>query len=116
MTALPWEIPNSLGPYANLTSDTNCQLVPCLDHAGMNPTILRHTADRLANQGAEGLFFWNGMVEPLVHYGPAWTAVREMGHINEIISWKNAGEPSLEPPVIDIDMLGDWPTRYVTPA
>ena len=106
----------ALAPYARLTAGSGCGLAPCIDHGGMDPAVLRRTAAGLAGQGAEALFFWNGMVEPLIHYGPAWTAARDLGHLDEIAAWQRAGEPSLEAPVIDLDILGDWDCRYVTPA
>ena len=37
-------------------------------------------------------------------------------NLDEIAAWQRAGEPSLEAPVIDLEMLGDWDCRYVTPA
>ena len=116
MTARPWRDPQALAPYARLTAGTGCRLAPCIDHGGMDPAVLRRTAAGLAAQGAEALFFWNGMVEPLIHYGPAWTAARDLGHLDELAAWQRAGEPPLEAPIIDLDLLGDWDCRYVTPA
>lgn len=116
MTARPWRDPGSLAPYARLTSGADCLLAPCIDHGPMDPAALRRTAAGLAGAGADALFFWNGMVEPLVHYGPAWTAARDLGRIGEIAAWQRAGEPPLEAPVIELETLGDWDCRYVTPA
>ena len=116
MTAHPWRDPRALAPYARLTAGSGCRLAPCIDHGGMDPAVLRRTAAGLAAQGADALFFWNGMVEPLIHYGPAWTAARDLGHLEEIAAWQRAGEPPLEAPVIDLEILGDWDCRYVTPA
>lgn len=116
MTARPWRDPGALAPYSRLTSGTRCLLAPCIDHGPLDAAALRRTAAGLAGAGADALFFWNGMVEPLIHYGPVWTAARDLGRIGEIAAWRRAGEPPLESPVIDLEMLGDWDCRYVTPA
>lgn len=116
MTARPWRDPRSLGPFAKLTAGAACKLAPCLDHGGLEPAALRRTAAGLADNGADALFFWNAMIEPLVHYGPAWNAARNLGHLDHILAWQSAGEPTLEMPVHKLTMLGDWNSRYVTPA
>ena len=116
MTAHPWRDPAALEPYARLAGGSGCTLAPCIDHGGIDPAVLRRTAAGLARHGADALFFWNAMIEPLVHYGPAWSAARELGHLQEIAAWQEAGERSLAAPVIPLDLLGDWDCRYVTPA
>ena len=116
MTAHPWRDPAALEPYARLAGGSGCVLAPCIDHGGMDPAVLRRTATGLAGHGAGALFFWNAMIEPLTHYGPAWSAARDLGHLGEIAAWQDAGEPPLEAPVMPLDLLGDWDCRYVTPA
>ena len=114
--ARAWRDPSALDQFAALTAGTACQLAPCLHPSHLQPAELRRTAAGLAEHGADALFFWWADVGSMVNYGPVWSALRDLGHLGEIEAWRAAGEPTLEAPVIPLQMLGDWDCRYVSPA
>ena len=115
-TALAWQRPESLRPYAAMTGSTACTLAPCFNPAEMNAAEYRHMAANLAAQGADAFFFWWADVGALVNYGPEWSAARRLGHVEEIETWKAQGAPSLDAAVTPIRVFGGWDSSYVTPA
>ena len=115
-TAQSWQNPSALDPYTYLTKNTTCQLAPCLHPANLTASEYRQTAQCLAHRGAEALFFWWGDTGSVAHFGSEWNAVRRLGHIEEIETWKNEGKPSLNAPVYPIQALNGWDSTYVTPA
>ena len=116
MSARAWSNPNALDQFTRLTEGSTCQLSPCLQPAEMGPEELRKTAAGLAAHGADALFFWWADVESMVNYGNTWNAARDLGHVQEIESWRDTGEHPLGAPVIPLQILGDWDNSYDTPA
>lgn len=115
-SALSWQDPSALLPFAEMTRGSACELAPCFHTPSMSAPVYRNTATGLAQNGADAFFFWWGDVGSVAHCGPEWSATRRLGHLDEIQAWKDAGEPSLDPPLIPIQSLGGWDSKYVTPA
>ena len=80
--------------------------------SGMAPERLRRRASELYRAGAEGMFFWN----IANNYSEHWNALRRLGHLEEIESWRAAGEQALTNPSMPVRRMGDWNTSYVTPG
>ena len=115
-TALAWQRPDSLRPYAALTAPTACALAPSLQPSEMTAAEYRHTSVDLGAQGADALFFWWADVGALANYGAAWNAARRLGHVAESEDWQAQGAPSLDAPVTPMRVFGGWDSSYVTPA
>ena len=115
-TAHSWQQPGALTPHAELTAGTPCTLAPCFHTPEMAAAAYRRTAAALAEQGADALFFWWADVGSMANYGNQWNAVRRLGHLDEIQSWKESGEPALDDIVTPLSTIGGWDSNYVTPA
>ena len=47
---------------------------------------------------------------------PMWSALKRLGHRDEIRAWVEAGEPALSSGIVPLTRLGDWDTAYETPG
>jgi len=119
-----WSDPSEIEPFVAAVRDTPCRLAVNLMPYHMSPAQYRRMAAMLYQAGSEDLFCWSSGSGPNIHsprvgranYWPSWTALRRLGHYDEIRSWIDAGEPSLEPPVIPLRTLDDWNMAYVAPG
>ena len=112
MTAEAWSDVGAAEFFLSLTKGTSCEVSFNLMPSGMAPERLRRRASELYRAGAEGMFFWN----IANNYSEHWNALRRLGHLEEIESWRAAGEQALTNPSMPVRRMGDWNTSYVTPG
>lgn len=67
----------------------------------------------MREMGLENLFFWDTNARD--DFGPSWSALRRLGHREELAEWAQKGATSFERPGQKLYQLGDWDLRYVTP-
>ena len=82
----------------------------------MSPDEYRRRVSRLYAHGVENLFFWDSASQQRAHYTDSWSAMRRLGHADEIAEWKAAGGPPLEAPRMTLHRLGEWDLSYETPG
>ena len=80
----------------------------------MTPEDYRRRAHGLYQAGVENLFFWDCYQRS--DYSRSWTALRRLGHHEEIADWVNAGEPAIRQSGATLHKLGNWDLRYGTPG
>ena len=71
-------------------------------------------AHALYERGVDYLFFWDCDLRRAV-YSP-WSALRRLGHRQEIAAWVADGSPPMTSPPMKITRLGDWNLSYITPG
>ena len=82
----------------------------------MSPEVYRRRASRLYAHGVENLFFWDSASQQRAHYTDPWSAMRRLGHRDEIAQWEASGAPPLEAPRMTLHRLGEWDLSYETPG
>ena len=106
--------PRAADFFLRITRGTSCKAAFNIMPRQLSAETYRTRAHRLYEAGAEHLFFWdcNGRHD----YSPAWSALRRLGHREEIAVWVRAGAPQLARPGSNLRRLGDWDLSYVTPG
>lgn len=110
-----WEDPRDAEYFVSLTKGTSCKLAFGLLPRQMPPESYRKRAAGLYGVGAESFFLWD-TTEFRANYSDSWTAMRRLGHRDEIDDWVKAGHPRLATPPIRLRKLGDWNLSYATPG
>ena len=100
--------------FLRITRGTSCKLAASLLPRQITPEDYRTRAHGLYQAGVENLFFWDCYQR--CDYSPSWTALRRLGHREEIADWVKAGSPPIERPGSRLQRLGDWDLRYDTPG
>lgn len=112
-----WTDVNQVEALLSLTRGTSCTLAPNIMPRQLSPEELRIRANVLYDAGVEHLFFWDSdVLQPRSNSAGSWNAIRRLGHKDEIKAWREAGEPSLNTPTMEITHLGDWDLSYRTPG
>jgi uncharacterized lipoprotein YddW (UPF0748 family) len=109
-----FEDPQAAEFFLRITRGTSCKAAFNFMPRQLSPETYRMRAHRLYEAGAEHFFFWdcNGRHD----YSPAWSALRRLGHREEIAAWARGGALRLPRPGSQLRRLGDWDLSYVTPG
>ena len=99
--------------HRDVVAGTPCVLAANLFPRGMPPDEYRRRAAAIYATGIDRLFIWD-CANSAGH--DSFTALRRLGHVDELQAWAEAGEPSLEAEKSKIRVLGDWDFRYGTPG
>ena len=100
--------------FLRLTRGTHTKLALNLMPRVQPPEQYRTRAHGLYQAGAEYLFFWDTNARD--DFSPSWTALRRLGHREELANWVGRGSPELPRPGSRLRKLGDWDLRYATPG
>ena len=112
-----WTDPESLRFFVDLVRGTDVVLAPNVMPRHMSPDEFRRRAATIYTAGAERMFFWDcAGGSGRANYRAMWSALRRLGHRDEIEAWRGASEPSLDHPVRELSMLADWDLAYQTPG
>ena len=112
-----WTDMRQVEALLSLTRGTSCRLAPNIMPRQLSPEALRRRADALYDAGVEHLFFWDSdVLQPRSNNAGSWNAIRRLGHRDEVKAWREAGEPGLDTPTMEIRHLGDWDLSYRTPG
>ena len=106
--------PRSAEFFLEITRGTSCKAAFNMMPRQLPPETYRLRAHRLYQAGAEHMFFWD--CNDRHDYSPAWSALRRLGHREEIANWVRAGAPKLPRPGSSLRRLGDWDLSYATPG
>ena len=109
-----WLSPQDLDFFVHLTQGTSCKLAANVMPRQLSPEEYRRRAHAIYQTGVEHLFFWDTNARN--NFGPSWTALRRLGHREELEAWTRAGSPRLDRPGSNLIKLSDWDLRYVTPG
>lgn len=109
-----WTNPADADFFFRITRGTRCRLALNLMPRLLSPEQYRTRAHRLYQAGAENLFLWD--TNARYDFGPSWTALRRLGHREEVAAWAESGSPPLPRPGTKLVRLGDWNLRYATPG
>lgn len=112
MEAEAWSDTSGVEFFRSLIEGTSCELSFNIQPSGMAPGRLRHRASELYRAGAESLSFWNTPSK----YSEHWTALRRLGHTEELEAWRGTGELGVESRSISLSRHGGWNTSYITPG
>jgi hypothetical protein len=112
-----WTDPSDLDFFVEIVRSTDVILAPGVLPRFMSPEDFRRAAARIYGAGADHLFFWD-CAGPAFRSNlrPMWSALKRLGHRDEIQAWIDAGEPALSSGVVPLTLLGDWDTAYETPG
>ena len=112
-----WMERGSIEPFLRLTEGSGCRLAFNIMPRFMAPERLRRRAAALYDAGIQNLFFWDCAGPGGRASGDAqWSALRRLGHVDELRAWAEAGEPSLALPFTDLLSLGGWDMTRVRPG
>ena len=112
-----WSDPTQVAPFVKLTRGTDCTLAINLMPRELSAEDYRRMAAMLYGAGVDHLFVWDcaGAWFRANHRAP-WTALRRLGHRNEIEAWRRAGEPGLASPTVPLRTLGGWDMTAIAPG
>jgi hypothetical protein len=112
-----WTNPVDISWLLDIAMGSKCKVAPNIMPRFLTPDEFRRRAGGLYNVGVEHLFFWD-CAGPAgrANYSGMWSALRRLGHCDEIVAWKDNGEPSLSSTVTGLERLGDWDLSYQTPG
>ena len=112
-----WVDPRTIDYFVNLARGSNTIIAPNMMPRQVPPEHLRRRASGLYRAGVQHLFFWDcAGGDGRANYSDMWSALRRLGHRDEIENWHAAGEPDLTSPRHKLRSLGDWNVRYHTPG
>lgn len=109
-----WTDPREADDFVRLTKGTPCRLALNLMPRQIAPEDYRRRAHALYEAGVEYLFFWDGYQRN--NYDRSWSALRRLGHREEIAQWVRQGGPPLARPQNKLTQVGDWDLSYGTPG
>ena len=92
----------------------SCKLAPNLFPRGISPEDYKRRAHRLYAAGVDNLYFWDCYQR--TNFDPSWSALRRLGHKEELADWYARGGPPVERPRRSLSRFGDWDLSYVTPG
>ncbi|MDE2901480.1 MAG: family 10 glycosylhydrolase [Chloroflexota bacterium] len=112
-----WADPRSIAFFVNLARNTQTLIAPNMLPRQVSPEHLRRRASGLYRAGVQNLFFWDcAGGSGRANYSDMWSALRRLGHVKEIETWRSEGEPVLAAPRHEMTAFGDWNLRYQTPG
>ncbi|MEO7650355.1 MAG: hypothetical protein ABIZ80_07790, partial [Bryobacteraceae bacterium] len=106
--------PRDAEPFVRLTQGTQCKAAVNLMPRQILPEDYRRRAHALYATGLDHLFFWDCYQRN--DFSHSWSALRRLGHKDEIAAWVRGGAPKLQYGGARITKLGDWDLRYATPG
>ena len=109
----PWADASELDYFKRAVEGTACLLAPNVMPRHMSPANLRRRAATIYGAGVDHLFFWDcagGCGR--ANYRPMWSALRRLGHKDEVDAWQRAGQPDLDWVSAELRKLGDWDLSY----
>ena len=112
-----WADPGSVAYFVDVARDSNTLIAPNMLPRQVAPEHLRRRASGLYRAGVGHLFFWDcAGGSGRANYADMWSALRRLGHKDEIEHWRSADEPDLASPRHVMRSLGDWNLEYQTPG
>ena len=109
----PWADARELDYFLDAVDGTSCVLAPNVMPRSMSPEDFRRRAATIYGAGVEHLFFWDcAGGHGRANYRPMWNAVRRLGHVDEVLAWRDGGEPGLGWISSDLRSVGGWSTAY----
>ena len=111
-----WTDVRDLDFFIALTKDTPCKLAPNLMPRNMSAEDYMRRAASLHDAGIENFFFWDCTENRGGPDAQSWSAMRRLGHREEVEAWAKGEQVSLETSRMDVRKLGDWDMRYQTPG
>ena len=112
-----WADPRAIDYFLNIARGSNTVVAPNMMPRQVSPEHLRQRASGLYRAGVQHLFFWDcAGGSGRANYADMWSALRRLGHKDEIENWRAAGEPELSLPRHEMRSLGDWNLDYQTPG
>ena len=99
--------------HRDVVEGTECRLAANLYPRGMAPEAYRRRAAEIYATGIDRLFIWD-CTNASGH--DSFTALRRLGHADELKHWIGAGSPSLGSDQARLRKLGDWDFTYTTPG
>ncbi len=112
-----WADPRAIDHFLSVTRGRNAIVAPNMMPRQVPPELLRRRASGLYRAGVRHLFFWDcAGGDGRANYSDMWSALRRLGHIEEIENWKAGGEPDLNSTRHELSSLGDWDLTYHTPG
>ena len=110
-----WEDPRGADWFVELTRGTGCTLSMSLLPRMMPPAVYRERAAGLYRAGVESFFFWD-CTPGRGNYTESWSALRRLGHKEELLSWAESGTPDLGVARRPLTSLDGWDLSYATPG
>ncbi|MCC6590002.1 MAG: family 10 glycosylhydrolase [Bryobacterales bacterium] len=106
--------PKDVGFFVRITRGTPVKVAINLMPRQLSPEEYRKRANQCYAQGVDNLFFWD--TNARYDFSPSWSALRRLGHKEELQAWVRAGSPALPRPGAKLKKLGDWDLTYATPG
>ena len=110
-----WEDAGDAEYWVSLTKGTATVLALSIRPTGQSAEESGRRVAPLYEAGVEHFFYWDGGMPAAMRTG-ASHVMRRLGHKEEIAAWVEAGQPSLETPLMFVRKLGDWDFTYMTPG
>ena len=109
-TRVSFADPGDAAWLVDLTRGTSCRVAANLMPREMAPDDYRRKAARLARAGVSHFYFWDTFDR--CDFSASWSALRRLGHREELDAWMAAGEPRLEAERQTLLRLGEWNMGY----
>lgn len=109
-----WLDPREAEPFVRLTRGTKCHLSLNLMPRQIAPEEYRRRAHALYEAGVQSLFFWDCYQRN--NYDLSWSALRRLGHREEIARWYQDGAPGFARGRAQLRKIGNWDLSYRTPG
>ncbi|HWB96305.1 MAG TPA: family 10 glycosylhydrolase, partial [Bryobacteraceae bacterium] len=113
-TGQSWVDPKQAEFFVRLTRGSKTRLALNLMPRVQPPEQFRTRAHGLYQAGAEYLFFWDTNARD--DFSPSWSALRRLGHREELAEWARRGSPEFPRPHRKLRKMADWDFRYDTPG
>ena len=113
--ALSWTDPKDVENWVSLTKGTDCELALNIMPRYQSGEDFRRMAALVYGAGGEQLFFWDGDTAR-ANFSRWYNSLRRLGHKEDILIWRAAGEPELPTEGTVVRKLGDWDMHYQTPG
>lgn len=111
-----WADPHDGAWFIAITKGTACEAAFNLLPRRMSAETYRRRAAGLYGIGAERFAFWDCTPELRADGSSAWSALRRLGHRDEVLAWAAAGEPELGVGLVPVRKLAGWDLSYATPG
>ena len=110
-----WKKIDDVDYLVSLTRGTACRLAINIMPRRMSPEAYRLKAAALYGAGVEDLFLWDSDAGNRADFGEAFSALRRLGHREEVAAWVASSQSSLRVPGMDVRRLGDFDVSYEVP-
>ena len=111
-----WVDPRDGAWFLSITKGTPCEVAFNLMPRHMSAETYRRRAAGLYGIGAERFAFWDCTPEQRADGTSAWSALRRLGHRDEVLAGAQAGEPGLGAALVPVRKLAGWDRSYATPG